>query len=255
MPLKKSLGQHFLMHARIAERIAHVAEIAPTDTVLEIGPGGGILTRALLAHAKKIIAVETDRELFEKLRSTFASEIAEGKLDLVLGDIRTFDPTNIGGAYSIVANIPYYLTGEIMRMFLEAAHQPQRMTLLVQKEVAERIARSRKESLLSLSVKVYGTPKIEFTVPHGAFRPAPGVDSAVLSIRNITRRCFATTLEETRFFTLIRAGFAHKRKLLASNLAGLALPDALEHADIAPKARAEDLALSAWLALAQGSPR
>ncbi len=237
------------MHARIAERIAKTAPLPSGAVVLEIGPGTGMLTRELLKIAKKVIAVEADGELFEKLRADFAGEIASGQLELHHADIRAFDLAPLPRGYALVANIPYYLTGEIFRMFLEAENQPSSMTLLVQKEVAERIVgnRSKKESILSLSVKAYGTPKLEFTVPRGAFTPAPKVDSAVLTIREISRRNFATRAVEERFFALLHAGFAHKRKFVRKNLAEAGLPAG----DIPEKARAEDLPLVVWLALAQ----
>ncbi|MFM2330971.1 MAG: dimethyladenosine transferase, rRNA (adenine1518-N6/adenine1519-N6)-dimethyltransferase [Candidatus Parcubacteria bacterium] len=242
---KKSLGQNFLMHARIAERIALTAQIEG-EVVFEIGPGTGMLTRELLKLAQRVIAIETDGELFEKLKGDFASEIASGKLELVHGDIRALDFATLPRGYALVANIPYYLTGEIFRMFLSAENQPSSMTLLVQKEVAVRIARAEKESILSLSVKAYGTPKLEFSVPRGAFRPAPKVDSAVLSIRDISRTYFATKGQEELFFTLIHAGFAHKRKFVRKNLAEAGLSTG----EIGEKARAEDLPLSTWLTLA-----
>jgi 16S rRNA (adenine1518-N6/adenine1519-N6)-dimethyltransferase len=260
---KKSLGQNFLMHARIAERIALAAQLPPDAVVFEIGPGTGMLTRELLKLAHKVIALEADGELFEKLQTDFAHEIAENRLELIHGDIRNY-PLNsaIAGnyGYHVVANIPYYLTGEIFRMFLESRNQPSALTLLVQKEVAERIVgnpersrgtRSKKESILSLSVKAYGTPKLEFTVPRGAFIPAPKVDSAVLTVRDISRKNFASRDEEKLFFALIRAGFAHKRKFVRKNLADAGLPAG----DILEKSRAEDVPLSDWLALAhsQGS--
>jgi 16S rRNA (adenine1518-N6/adenine1519-N6)-dimethyltransferase len=245
--VKKSLGQHFLMHARIAERIADTAPVTREDVVFEIGPGTGMLTRALLARAKKVIALETDRTLHEKLSVDFAAEIALGRLKLIFGDIRTFDFATLPKKYIVVANIPYYITGEIIRLLLEASTQPHSVTLLVQKEVAARIARSKKESILSLSIKVYGTPTYEFTVPRGAFLPAPKVDSAVLSIRSISRKNFKNTSEETHFFDLIKTGFAHKRKLLAKNLTAFGLPPNA----LPPKARAEDLSTQDWLALAQ----
>lgn len=244
---KKSLGQNFLMHARIAERIVLVAKFSPRSTVFEIGPGTGMLTRELLKRAEKIIALEADHELFVKLQIDFAHEISERKLELMHGDIRTFDPATLPKGYELVANIPYYLTGEIIRMFLEAEHQPNSMTLLVQKEVAERIARSKKESILSLSVKAYGTPKLEFSVPRGAFVPKPNVDSAVLTIRDISRSNFATREEELRFFELIHAGFAHKRKFVLKNLSKFGFSEG----GIPPKARAEDLSLSVWFDLAR----
>jgi len=249
---KKSLGQNFLMHARIAERIADVAKLPPDAVVLEIGPGTGMLTRALLQRAGKVIAVEADRELFEKLQIDFSHEIASGRLELIHGDIRAFDISTLPRKYALVANIPYYLTGEIFKMFLTAENRPCAMTLLVQKEVAERIARNKKESILSLSVKAYGTPHYEFTVPHGAFKPAPKIDSAVLTIYDISRKNFATKKEEERFFALIHAGFAHKRKFVRKNLLDFAETTGLRRLplnSIPEKARAEDLHLSDWLAL------
>ncbi len=250
MRAKKSLGQNFLLHARIAERIALVAKLSPESVVLEIGPGTGMLTKELLKLAKKVIAVEADRKLFENLRTIFASEIADDHLTLIHGDIRAYPlHTAIAGnyGYHVVANIPYYLTGEIFRMFLESDNQPSSLTLLVQKEVAERIARSKKESILSLSVKAYGTSKYEFTVKRGAFKPAPNVDSAVLTVRDISRKNFSTRAEEERFFALIKAGFAHKRKFVRKNL----FDAGLSAGSIPEKARAEDVPLSTWLALSR----
>lgn len=254
---KKSLGQNFLMHARIAERIALVAELKSDDTVLEIGPGTGMLTSELLKLAGKVVAVEADYELYEKLKTDFANDIAKNKLELVHDDICNWNfEMYLNSRYSakegtrdykLVANIPYYLTGEIFRMFLSAENQPSSMTLLVQKEVAERVARSVKQSILSLSVKAYGTPKYEFTVKRGAFKPAPNVDSAVLTVRDISRKNFATKAEEKKFFELIRAGFAHKRKFVRKNLleVGFTRQDLVTVSE----ARAEDLPLSTWLEL------
>ena len=245
MRAKKSLGQHFLMHAQIAARIVRAAALPPDAFVLEVGPGRGILTRELLKRAGKIVAVEADGELIEELQVTFAREIADGRLKLVHGDIRRFDVSSLPRGYTLVANIPYYLTGELFRMFLGSENQPHSMTLLVQKEVATRIARSKKESILSLSVKAYGAPKYEFTVPRGAFIPAPKVDSAVLSISGISRKSFLSREAEKRFFELVHAGFAHKRKFVRSNLSASGFPTK----DIPPKARAEDLSLTLWLSL------
>lgn len=256
MRAKKSLGQHFLMHPRIAERIVHAAALPEGATVLEIGPGTGMLTRPLLLATKKVVAVETDAGLVANLRITFAKEIARGALVLIPGDIRKFDiPNSLAGApYHIVANIPYYLTGDIIRTFLSSGNPPRSMTLLVQKEVAVRIARDKKESILSIAVKTYGIPHYLFTVPKGAFMPPPSVDSAVLSITDI-RRPFTSTSDERRFFEVVKLGFAHKRKLLRGNLAGLASKDdvarALIEAKIPAKARAEDVGLSSWNILAK----
>ncbi|MES2994505.1 MAG: 16S rRNA (adenine(1518)-N(6)/adenine(1519)-N(6))-dimethyltransferase RsmA [Patescibacteria group bacterium] len=252
---KKSLGQNFLMHQQTADRIVHAADLPSDATVLEIGPGTGMLTRALLAKVGKVIAVEADHTLIEELRGTFETELGEGKLELIHADIRSFDPSILPQPYHLVANIPYYITGEIIRTFLSGSPKPSSMTLLVQKEVAERIVRDPKESLLSLSVKAYGTPIYRFTVPKGAFKPAPTIDSAVLSITGISGGSFANEGEESRFFEILHAGFAHKRKQLAGNLEAVAPKDevvsVLSSLSIAPTVRAEDLPLSAWLLIAK----
>jgi 16S rRNA (adenine1518-N6/adenine1519-N6)-dimethyltransferase len=251
---KKSLGQNFLMHAQTAARIVHASGVGKSDTVLEIGPGTGMLTKELLKIAGRVVAVEADGALISELSETFSEEVESGALELIHADIREFDPSAIKGVYALVANIPYYITGEIIRSFLTATHKPSSMTLLVQKEVAERIARSTKESLLSLSVKAYGTPKYCFTVPRGAFRPAPNVDSAVLYIGAI-QSPFKNTVEEARFFEVLRAGFAHKRKYLRRNLEEVAAPEmitqAFARATLAEKARADDVSLAAWMTLAE----
>ena len=252
---KKSLGQHFLMHAATAERIADAACLTKTSTVLEIGPGEGALTRALLSRAGKVVAVEADAVLAKKLIETFHAEVASGALAVRHEDIRAFDARAMPSGYALVANIPYYLTGDIFRRFLSGEKQPASMTLLVQKEVAERIARAKKESLLSLSVKAYGTPRYCFTVPRGAFVPAPSVDSAVLTVSDISRARFASEKEERFFFALLRLGFAHKRKQLFGNLRdaypSAALTRAFLASRIEERARAEDLSLETWRALAR----
>ncbi len=254
MKPKQSLGQNFLMHQRIADRIADAAKLDPGSNVLEIGPGTGMLTRSLLARAASVIAIEADSSLLPELEATFVEESTLGKLTLLSGDIRSFELTALPQPYSVVANIPYYITGEIIRKLLSASNKPESITLLVQKEVAARIARSKKESLLSLSVKVYGTPHYEFTVPRGAFRPAPNVDSAVLRISDI-HAPFASVHEEERFFTLLHAGFAHKRKQLGKNLEVVASSEAIsaafEEVGIPEKARAEDIAIAEWRKLGE----
>lgn len=252
---KKSLGQNFLMHAQTAERIADAAQLPPSATVVEVGPGTGMLTRVLLAKAGKVIAIEADDALAPALAETFADEVAEGKLVVTHADIRAFDSRSIHEPYHVVANIPYYITGEIIRQFLSAEHKPASMTLLVQKEVAERIARNGgKESLLSLSVTAYGEPKYCFTVPRGAFIPAPSVDSAVLTIQNIKNDTFPSQEAELRFFSILRAGFAHKRKRLAKNLEAVSssgqIREAMERIGLDTNIRPEDVPIATWKQLA-----
>ncbi len=251
---KKSLGQNFLMHAQTAQRIALASGIGKGSTVLEIGPGTGMLTRELLALAQKVVAIEADHSLIPALTETFAHEVATGRLVLIQGDVRSFDSTTIHEPYDLVANIPYYITGEIIRQFLTAPHKPGSMTLLVQKEVAVRICRDPKESLLSLSVKAFGTPAYRFTVPRGAFRPAPNVDSAVISITGIKQDAFQTPEEELFFFEVLRAGFSQKRKRLAKNLEQIAPKEGIESAfasmGLSLNTRAETVSEHVWRALA-----
>lgn len=251
---KKSLGQNFLMHAQTAERIVGAAMLPEGATVLEIGPGTGMLTRALLNAGVRLIAVEADAALIPALEETFASEIHEGQLTLVSGDIRSFDTSRLPAEYHIVANIPYYITGELLRTFLSSSHKPRSMTFLVQKEVAERITRDPKGSLLAIAVKAYGTPIYRFTVPRGAFKPAPNVDSAVLSIKDI-QGDFDTAEAEEWFFEVLRTGFGHKRKQLVKNLEALVpreqVAGALTALSLSEKIRAEDLSLREWKELAR----
>lgn len=250
------LGQHFLKSPSAIEKIVAAGAIVPGECVLEIGPGRGVLTRALLAAGARVIAIEKDSALVAELNKTFAKEIAEKTLVLIEGDIRAFDAHILkANHYKLIANIPYYITGEIIRTFLESIHQPERAVVLIQKEVAERIvARDKKESILSLSVKAYGTPRMVATVKAGSFSPPPKVDSAILLIENISRDFF-TGVSEEAFFTLMKAGFSQKRKQLATNLASvLGLPrEEIEHVfarvGLSHHVRAEDVSLQEWKAV------
>jgi 16S rRNA (adenine1518-N6/adenine1519-N6)-dimethyltransferase len=253
MYAKKSLGQNFLMHRQTAARIVAAAKLAKGAFVLEIGPGTGMLTKELLDAGMQVLAIEADHTLIDGLKERFVSEIELGTLQIVHADIRTYDMLSTALPYHVVANIPYYITGEIIRQFLTAQHQPVSMTLLVQKEVAERIVRSKKESILSLSVKVYGKPEYAFTVPRGAFLPIPNVDSAVLRIADISKESFDTADREATFFILVRTGFAHKRKRLAKNLEARYTKEdisaAFSSAALGENVRSEDLSLGTWMVL------
>lgn len=242
------LGQHFLTSRSIARKIAEAGEIVPGEVVVEVGPGKGILTRELLALGATVHAVEKDPVMVALLAAEFKEEVARGTLRLVEADIRDIIRHPAFGTvpYKVIANIPYYITGELIRMFLTAEHQPTTIVFLVQKEVAERIARSKKESLLSLSVKAYGTPVYIATVKAGSFSPPPKVDSAILAVRNISRKNFEQTSEE-RFFTLLHAGFGQKRKTLMGNLKKAGLYN--EAIILDPKIRAEDVPLEDWLTM------
>lgn len=250
---KKSLGQNFLTNTGIVMAVADAASVSSGETILEIGPGKGILTEELLKRGAKVIAVEKDSDLMGFLSEKFKVQISKEQLLLLNGDILdpAFKIPDV--SYKLVANIPYYITGQILRKFLTAKNQPEKMALLAQKEVAERIiARDKKESILSVSVKAYGAPFFIKTVKAGAFTPVPKVDSAILLIDGISRDFFKGISEE-RFFDVLHAGFAHKRKQLAGNLKAIfgdSLHEKLAICNISPKARAEDLSLPDWKNLA-----
>lgn len=249
------LGQHFLVGQWAAAKLAEVVGVRPGETILEIGPGKGALTKELLRTGARVLAVEKDRSLVEHLRKTFAQEIASGYLDLVEQDIRGFDPRHSkldARSYCVAANIPYYISGEIIRKFLTANPQPRAIALLVQNEVANRIvARDAKESILSISVKSFGAPKIIAKVSRGNFAPPPSVDSAILLIGNVSR-VFFEGIDESSFFEIVRAGFSSKRKFLLRNLEkfGFTKPE-FETCGVGERARAEDVPLEKWKCLAR----
>ncbi|MFA6354803.1 MAG: 16S rRNA (adenine(1518)-N(6)/adenine(1519)-N(6))-dimethyltransferase RsmA, partial [Candidatus Paceibacterota bacterium] len=219
---KKSMGQNFLKSKEALFKMCEASSLCDKDIVIEIGPGKGALTEKLLERVRQVIAIEKDHDLMEILNEKFDKEIKNKKLVLLNEDILNFDPLIHGlgeGKYKIVANIPYNITGLIIRKFLSETIKPTSMTLLVQKEVAERIvARDGKESILSLSVKAYGEPKYIMKVHKRFFSPSPKVDSAIIHIGNIGNKYFRNKNEEKVFFEVIKAGFAHKRKVLRKNL-------------------------------------
>ncbi len=254
MKAKKSLGQNFLKSVPALNKIIEAGEISPSDVILEIGPGKGALTAKILEKAGRVIAVEKDNELFNFLQEKFSKEITEGKLILINEDILKYNPPI---NYKVIANIPYNITGAILKKFLTEknpsgialrASQPSLMVLMVQHEVAKRIiANDKKESILSISVKAYGKPKMILKVPARYFSPAPKVDSAIISIKDISRKVFIENkLDENKFWELIHAGFAHKRKKLTSNLKKyISLTSVKELGN----KRAEDLNLLEWISL------
>lgn len=260
LPAKKSLGQHFLNSKHVLGQIIEAAKIKKGDKVLEIGPGTGVLTEALLAAGAHVLAIEKDDRAIEGLRNKFLTgpngEEMANNLDIIHGDILDDAgyklPTE---PYLVVANIPYYITGAILEKFLEAEHKPDRMVLLVQKEVADRIvALDGKESILSVSVKAFGKPKIVAKVPPGCFTPPPTVDSAILTIENITGKTFQEdNIEVSRFFSVVKAAFAHKRKFAIRNMESVVsaekIWEAWQKLALDPKVRAEDIAVEKWVSI------
>jgi 16S rRNA (adenine1518-N6/adenine1519-N6)-dimethyltransferase len=255
---KKSLGQNFLKSKSVVTAILDASDPTPDEIILEIGPGEGFMTEELVKFSGKVIVVEKDHRLIPVLGEKFKEHVQNGKLDIIEKDILDFDINTLKfykHPYKVIANIPYYITGQIIRMFLEADYQPTSMILLVQKEVAQRIlARDGKESLLSLSVKIFGEPKIIKNVPRGAFNPVPNVDSAVIQIENISKNKLEGVVV-THFFKVLHAGFAHKRKQLLPNISSVFDKEktrkVFEDIGINPKSRAEDLPISTWIKLSK----
>lgn len=263
---KKHLGQHFLTSQKALFDMVTAGDIRSEDLVLEIGPGKGVLTKELLEKGAQVIAIEKDTDLLPLLKEKFEKQLESGQLEILPKDILLFNPSILKEykkPYKLIANIPYYITGAIIEQFLGAEYQPERMILLIQKEVAERIiARDQKsgnlggtQSILSIAVAAYGTPKIVAKVPAGAFFPPPKVDSAIISIEGISR-VFFSDLSEKRFFEVLKFCFGKKRKQLLGTLTEL-LEDrtkalsVLQKADIPEKSRPETLLKEDWKRLVQ----
>lgn len=248
------MGQNFLIDRRALGKILQAAELSEKDTVLEIGPGLGVLTKELARRAGRVVAVEKDSRLCQILKDIFTAhknvEIIQGDILKILGvklPNRLPDRT-----YKIVANIPYYLTSPLIRKFLEIEQPLQMMVLMVQKEVAQRIcAKPPRMNLLAVSVQFYSQPKIISYVSKKSFWPQPKVDSAILSLRGGHRRR-PTKQSRAQFFCLVRAGFSCPRKQLANNLSKKLNLDreqikkALTQCGLNPQVRAENLSVEEW---------
>ena len=253
---KKSLGQNFLHFPKATNRIVEIVREKKIPIIIEIGPGKGALTGPLLEKTDvTIYAVELDPRMCDILTEKFSEYIASKRLIIVHQDILEKDARDIIGntTYGLVGNVPFYITGAIIKKFLTESCQPDYMTLITQKEVADRIVkRDSKESILSLSVQIFGTPKYEMKIPRKYFTPAPNVDAALFSIHDISRKNL-TDISEERFFELVRLGFAHKRKKLASNIKGFfaePISDIFERHNLDNNIRAEEVSLATWVRLA-----
>lgn len=248
---KKSMGQNFLVSKNALEKIVESAELKSIDNVLEIGPGLGTLTEELVKKAGKVVAVEKDRKLSELLKIKKRIENSKN-LEIINADILDTEPKKImPKAYKLIANIPYYITGQVFRKFLEADNKPELIVMLVQKEVAERICAGPGEmSVLSVMVQYYGKPEIVKVVKASSFFPAPKVDSAILKIR-ITNNKLRATKEKT-FLRCVKHGFASKRKTLINNLSAgyqldkKAVADIIVSVGLKENVRAQELSLEDW---------
>jgi len=257
MPTNKSLGQHWLKDRLVLAGIADEAGITSNDTVLEIGPGLGTLTSELLRRAKNVIAVELDKNLAEKLPGQFPGK----NLEVVNQDILTFDLTILPKKYIVVANVPYYITSKIIQLLTTSANPPKKIVLLVQKEVAERLAAEPGDmSILSVSAQLYADVTLGEVVPAAYFTPPPKVDSQVVILTMLTAPRVAEPMQKA-FFQVVKAGFSARRKKLRSSLSsGLRISKAdvevlLEESGISPDVRAETLSINDWIRLVRSISR
>ena len=258
---RKGLGQNFLTDPFHLGKIIDIADLTPNDTVLEVGPGPGTLTRLLAAAAGQVIAIELDPEMVKLLQVEYGhlENLTIVEADILETDINALLPprTCRSPAFKVVANLPYYITSAAVRHLLEASPRPERLVITVQKEVALRmVAEPGKMSLLAVSVQFYGQPKLAHHIPAGAFYPSPNVDSAVVCIDTFAQPPLAVE-DMAHFFQVVKAGFGQKRKQLKNALAaGLHRSSsdmvmALKAAKIDPARRAETLSMAEWGRLAK----
>ena len=248
---KKSLGQHWLDDATSLQAMCDAAEVTAEDTVLEIGPGLGTLTKLLVEQAREVVAVEFDEYLAREL----PRRINSSSLTVKQQDILGFDYTSLPADFKIVANIPYYLTSNLIRVLSETPNQPSVAVLLVQKEVAQRVAAAPGDmSLLSVTAQYYWQTGVGPIVPAELFTPAPKVDSQILILQRRTEPLFPDVNAKS-FFRLVKAGFHERRKKLRSSLSGglhipkPAVDELLANAGIDPNLRAQALSLDDWYKL------
>ena len=247
---KKELGQHWLRDEGVLQAIVESAEVSDSDYVLEIGPGEGTLTKSLLDTGANVHSLEFDQDLIPILKSKFGQDT----FTLTEGDIRTFDVTQLPENYKVVANIPYYLTSNLIRKFADTDNKPKTLSLLVQKEVAERVcARPGQMSMLSVVAQFYYECSLDILVPAEYFTPPPKVDSQVFVMKR--RESPIIDVDSEKFFRLVKAGFSEKRKALRNSLSGglgLEKPEAdelLTRAGLDTKLRAQALSFDQWQSL------
>jgi len=267
---KKHLGQNFLRDESVLRKIMESADISDSDFVLEIGPGEGVLTEKLAACAKKVVSIEIDGDLIANLEKKFKGnrlvkiinddileinlpELASGEFTVPASETETGD---IATRYKLIANIPYYITSPIIRLFLETKFPPEEMVLMVQKEVAQRIvAKPGSMSILAVSVQYYADAELLFDVDAESFYPVPEVDSALIRIKPKAERKEKTEMK--KFFRIVKAGFSSKRKTLSNNLSSSFCLDKKETdeklaaAGLSPIQRAQELSIEDWKKLAE----
>lgn len=245
---KKSLGQHWLHDDDTLDSIVAAAEISSDDSILEIGPGLGTLTEKLINTNTKVLALEFDQGLISSLEKKFANC---KKFAIRFGDIRQFNYSEMPKNFKVVANIPYYLTSNLIRSISETSNQPEITVILIQKEVAQRIcAKPGQMGILSVTAQFYFKCSLDVEVPAELFTPPPKVDSQVVKLVRRENKLF--DIDERKFFNLVKAGFSEKRKTLRNSLSGglgISKEEAvslLEKAKINPLSRAQELSLDEW---------
>ncbi len=248
--IKKHLGQNFLFDPSIIERIIHAAKIEPDDLVVEIGPGPGMMTRMLAERAKKVIAIELDDKLYEKLKDKLAGY---NNIELIHGDALEYAYDNLPD-FKVVANIPYYITTPIIFKLLDTRKNLKSMTLTVQKEVAARIVANpggKDYGVLSIMVQYYAKPHFDFIIPREAFRPMPKVDSAAVCMEILEKPC-VDVINEELFFRIVKTAFSQRRKMLSNSLKSLKsdVNEWLSKVGIDSKRRPETLSLEEFARLA-----
>lgn len=245
---KKSLGQHWLDDELTLDNICNLAKLKPTDTVLEIGPGYGSLTKLLVTKAKQVLAVELDNRLANQLNQNVKTD----NLTVINDSILNFDLTTLPADYKLVANIPYYLTSNLLRILSESSNPPSLIVLLVQKEVAERVAAKPGEmSLLSVTTQFYWEVELSEVVPAELFTPPPKVDSQIL-VLNRRKKLLYPNIDTSAYFRVVKVGFSARRKTLLNSIAnGFRIEknqvgEVLELAKIDPNTRPQMLSIDQW---------
>jgi len=248
---KKRLGQHFLIDECAFDKIIEAADLKSTDEVIEVGPGTGFLTEQLISKVNRVIAVEYDADMVGILQERFKGI---KNLEIIHSDILKFWIQKSGvknHKYKVVANIPYYITSPLLKLFLQCEIQPSLMVVLVQKEVAEKVCGLTGKSVITIETQLFGKPEIVETVPAGSFYPAPKVDSVILKI-GVYKKPLVPKAQVADFIRLVKHGFTGKRKMLSNTLAAgyqLKTDEAraiLKKADINPEWRAENLEVGDW---------
>lgn len=248
----KKYGQNFLVNPEPIQKMIEVGAVSKNDTIIEIGPGFGVLTQELSTHAGQVIAFEIEKRLqayWEEQKKNFTN------IDVVWGNVlKQFSETTVKTTYKVIANLPYQITSPVIRLFLECQNAPEVMVCMVQKEVAERIcAKPGDMSLLSVAVQYYATPEYVLTVPRSYFWPEPGVDSAVIKL---TKHEKYNKQESELFFKVVKAGFSSRRKILIKNVSEhfgkqhrAALESIFKNNELLLTVRAQELSLQQWSAL------